>query len=62
MDGHRRVEYLLSQRGPPQVFLDGHLYSKNAVRQTCRVYSLEMCPQDLQWKMYYRWRSRQEHH
>lgn len=35
MAGLRKVEYIFSQRGTPQVYLDGHLYNKNAVRQTC---------------------------
>ncbi|XP_046575249.1 uncharacterized protein LOC124283263 [Haliotis rubra] len=35
MAGVRRVEYLMSQRGGPQIVLDGYVYTRNKVRQTC---------------------------
>ncbi|XP_071118963.1 uncharacterized protein [Haliotis cracherodii] len=35
MAGIRKVDYVMSQKGTVQVFLDGYCYNKNVVRQTC---------------------------
>ncbi|XP_067665000.1 uncharacterized protein [Haliotis asinina] len=35
MAGIRKIEFVASQKGTPQVLLDGYVYNKNAVRQTC---------------------------
>ncbi|XP_046575650.1 uncharacterized protein LOC124283684 [Haliotis rubra] len=35
MAGVRRVEYLMSQRGAPQIVLDSYGYTRNKVRQIC---------------------------
>jgi len=37
MAGIRKVDYLISQKGTPQVFLDGHLYNRNAVCKTAKI-------------------------
>ncbi|XP_071099183.1 uncharacterized protein [Haliotis cracherodii] len=34
MAGLRNVEYIMSQRGTPQILLDGYLYNRNRERQT----------------------------